>query len=115
MDRFAPLIARRLASLPADAPWRGDAAFVKRLGRLAIASDFGQALAEPSPQRYGRQYVGGWETRNLRMVANVHATFREHPGARVLSVVGSSHKPWFDGLLGQMQGVDIVDAEQVLE
>jgi hypothetical protein len=83
--------------------------------RLAIASDFGQALAEPSPQRYGRQYVGGWETRNLRMAANVHATFREHPGARVLSVVGSSHKPWFDGLLGQMQGVDIVDAEQVLE
>jgi hypothetical protein len=83
--------------------------------RLAIASDFGHALAEPSPQRYGRQYVGGWETRNLRMAANVHATFREHPGARVLSVVGSSHKPWFDGLLGQMQGVDIVDAEQVLE
>ncbi|QDQ74817.1 hypothetical protein FNZ56_09125 [Pseudoluteimonas lycopersici] len=83
--------------------------------RLAIASDFGQALAEPSPQRYGRQYVGGWETRNLRMAANVHATFREHPGARVLSVVGSSHKPWFDGLLEQMQGVDIVDAEQVLE
>jgi hypothetical protein len=83
--------------------------------RLAIASDFGQALAEPSPRHYGRQYVGGWETRNLRMAANVHATFREHPGARVLSLVGSSHKPWFDSLLGQMQGVDIVDAEQVLK
>ncbi|MFT3897524.1 MAG: DUF5694 domain-containing protein [Thermomonas sp.] len=83
--------------------------------RLAIASDFGAALAEPSPSHYGRQYVGGWETRNLRMAANVHATFRERPGARVLSVVGSSHKPWFDSLLGQMQGVDIVDAEQVLK
>ena len=83
--------------------------------RLAIASDFGAALAETSPQHYGRQYVGGWETRNLRMAANVHATFREHPGARVLSVVGSSHKPWFDSLLGQMQGVELVDAEQVLK
>lgn len=83
--------------------------------RLAIASDFGAALAETSPSHYGRQYVGGWETRNLRMAANVHATFREHPGARVLSVVGSSHKPWFDSLLGQMQGVELVDAEQVLK
>lgn len=83
--------------------------------RLAIASDFGAALSEPSPGRYGRQYVGGWETRNLRMAANVHAAFRDHPGARVLCVVGSSHKPWFDDLLGRMQGVDIVDAEQVLK
>lgn len=83
--------------------------------RLAVASDFGQAMADPSARHYGRQYVGGWETRNLRMAANVHATFREHPGARVLSVVGSSHKPWFDDLLGQMLGVQPVDAEQVLK
>jgi hypothetical protein len=83
--------------------------------RLAIDADFGQALRDPSPGRYGRQYVGGWETRNLRMAANVHAAFREHPGARVLCVVGSSHKPWFDALLGQMQGVDLADAEEVLK
>ena len=83
--------------------------------RAAIDADFGQALRDPSPGRYGRQYVGGWETRNLRMAANVHATFRDRPGARVLSIVGSSHKPWFDSLLGQMQGVDIVDAEQALK
>ncbi len=83
--------------------------------RLAIAADFGQALRDPSPQRFGRQYVGGWESRNLHMVANVHVAFRDRPGARVLSIVGSSHKPWFDSLLGQMQGVDVVDALQVLE
>ena len=52
---------------------------------------------------------------SLAIAANVHAAFRERPGARVLSIVGSSHKPWFDGLLGQMQGVDVVDAEQVLK
>lgn len=82
--------------------------------RVAIDADFGQASRDPSPQRFGRQYVGGWEARNLRMVANIRVAFREHPGARVLSVVGASHKPWFDGLLGQMQGVDIVDAGTVL-
>jgi hypothetical protein len=32
----------------------------------------------------------------------------------VLCIVGASHKPWFDGLLGQMQGVDVVDVEKVL-
>ncbi|RAO74930.1 DUF5694 domain-containing protein [Dyella jiangningensis] len=80
-----------------------------------IRSDFGAALGDASPQHYGQIYVAGWETRNLRMVANVHAAFRESPGVRVLSLVGVSHKPWFDNLLGQMQGVDIVDAEKVLE
>lgn len=81
----------------------------------AIASDFGAALRDKSPQHFGQLYVAGWETRNLRMVANVRAAFRDQPGARVLSIVGSSHKPWFDDLLGQMQGVDVVDAEKVLQ
>lgn len=83
--------------------------------RTVVESDFGAALRDASPQRYGRIYVAGWETRNLRMVGNVRAAFRERPGARVLSIVGLSHKPWFDSLLGQMQGVTVVDAEQVLK
>lgn len=83
--------------------------------QTAIESDFGAALRDTSPQHYGQMYVAGWETRNLRMVANVRATFRETPGARVLSIVGATHKPWFDSLLGQMQGVEIVDVEQVLK
>ena len=36
------------------------------------------------------------------------------PGRRVLNIVGASHKPWFDALLGMTQGVEMVDAEQVL-
>jgi hypothetical protein len=83
--------------------------------RTAIENDFGLALRDPSPQHYGRLYVAGWEARNLRMVANVRVAFGEKPGARVLAIVGSSHKPWFDSLLGQMQGVDIVDAAKKLE
>lgn len=73
------------------------------------------ALQAPSSQGYPQEWVAGWEIRNLRMVANIHQTFRQRPGARVLSIVGSSHKPWLDAWLGQMQGVDIVDALKVLE
>ena len=79
-----------------------------------VEADFGANLAHPSPQGYGRFYVGGWEIRNLRMVANIGKTFRGRPGARVLTIVGGMHKPWFDTWLGQMQGVDIVDVQEVL-
>jgi len=73
------------------------------------------AMRSASKERYPQMWVAGWETRNLRMVANIRESFREKPGARVLSIVGSSHKPWFDSWLGQLQGVEIVDVEQVLK
>jgi len=83
--------------------------------RIRADVNAGAALRAKSPEHYPQIWVSGWEIRNLRMVANIHQTFRERPGARVLSIVGSSHKPWFDSWLGQMQGVEIVDAEQVLK
>jgi hypothetical protein len=67
-----------------------------------------------SKEGYPQIWVAGWEIRNLRMVANVRETFREKPGARVLAIVGATHKPWFDSWLGQLQGVDIVDVGQIL-
>ncbi len=73
------------------------------------------AMGAKSPQGYPQMWVAGWEIRNMRMVANIRETFRERPGARVLSIVGASHKPWFDAWLGQLQGVDIVDAEGLLK
>lgn len=82
--------------------------------QLAIAVDFRAALSEGSPQHFGYRYMSGWEIRNLRMVSNVRASFAEQPGARVLAVVGAMHKPWFESFLGQLQGVDIMDAAQVL-
>lgn len=82
--------------------------------QLAISVDFRAALSEGSQEHYGYRYVSGWEIRNMRMVSNVHASFADQPGARVLAVVGAMHKPWFDNWLGQLQGVDIVDAAQVL-
>ena len=72
------------------------------------------ALRAPSEGHHPQAWVAGWEIRNLRMVANVRETFRERPGARVLAMVGVSHKPWFDTWLGQLQGVDVVDVQPLL-
>jgi len=83
--------------------------------QITADSEVGTTMRAKAPHAWPQVWVAGWETRNLRMVANIRATFRERPGARVLSIVGSSHKPWFDSWLGQLQGVDIVDAEQVLK
>lgn len=68
-----------------------------------------------SADTYPQVWVGGWEIRNLRMVANIRETFRERPGARVLTIVGVSHKPWFDHWLGQLQGVVMDEAIDVLK
>jgi len=68
-----------------------------------------------SAEGYPQIWVAGWEIRNLRMVANIRETFRERPGARVLSIVGVSHKPWFDEWLGQLQGVEIVNVAKALD
>lgn len=73
------------------------------------------ALRAKSTTGYPQIWASGWDIRNLRMVANIAETFREKPGARVLSVVGVSHKPWFDQWLGQLQGVDVVDVATALE
>lgn len=80
----------------------------------AFTYDFGAALNEPSPEHYGRTYVGWWETRNLRMVANIRAAMTPHPGVRVLVIVGSSHKGYFDAYLGMMHDVRIANALAVL-
>jgi hypothetical protein len=73
------------------------------------------AMRANSADSYPQMWVGGWEIRNLRMVANIRETFRERPGARVLTIVGVSHKPWFDQWLGQLQGVVMDDAIEVLK
>jgi hypothetical protein len=84
---------------------------------LAVRADGNvrAALRAKSPEGYPQMWVAGWEVRNLRMVANIRETFRERPGARVLSIVGVTHKPWFDAWLGQLQGVDIADVATVLK
>lgn len=80
----------------------------------AYQSDWGAALTEPSPHAYGRRYVGYWETRNLRMVANIREVLGRDPGTRLLAIVGASHKGYYEAYLSQMRDVTLVDVEPVL-
>ncbi|MFZ6816153.1 DUF5694 domain-containing protein [Undibacterium sp. Rencai35W] len=86
-----------------------------KVGRAFINADFGGALKQHSPELYGRQYVAWWEARNLRMVANIRSAFGNQPGARVLVIVGASHKPYFDAYLNMMHEVKLVDSITVLK
>jgi len=76
--------------------------------------DFGPAMNEPSAQRFGREYVGYWETRNLRMAANIRDVLAVTPGERLLVIVGASHKGYLEAYLHQMHDVRIVDAAPLL-
>jgi len=81
---------------------------------LAYASDFGAALVEPSPGRYGRRYVSYWETRNLRMVANMREVLGRSPGSKLLAIVGVSHKGYYEAYLSQMRDVELIDVLPML-
>jgi Family of unknown function (DUF5694) len=82
--------------------------------RLTYESDFGAAMNDRSTSQYGRNYVGYWETRNLRMVANIRDVLGMTPGKRALVIVGASHKGYIDAYLNMMHDVRLADAATVL-
>jgi hypothetical protein len=82
--------------------------------RTYIDIDHRAAVGGGGAGMCGRHYVAWWETRNLRMAANIRAAMGSRPGARVLNIVGASHKPYYDLYLGQMADAVIVDALSVL-
>ena len=82
--------------------------------RTYIDIDHRAAVGSSGAGTCGRHYVAWWETRNLRMVANIRAAMGGRPGARVLNIVGASHKPYYDLYLSQMADAVIVDAAAVL-
>lgn len=80
----------------------------------AYASDFGAVLQDPSAEAFGRRYLAYWETRNLRMVANIREVIGRKAGTRMLAIVGASHKPYYEAYLEQMRDVELVDVMPVL-
>lgn len=80
----------------------------------AYKGDFGATFVEPSPQGFGRQYLGYWETRNLRMVSNIREVLGQRPGMRMLAIVGASHKGYYEAYLNQMHDVRLVGADAAL-
>ena len=83
--------------------------------RAAITSDMGRAALDHSPKLYGRQYLSWFENRNLRMAANIRGAFATRPDARVLVIVGATHKGYLDAYLDMMQDVRLIDAMQFLK
>jgi Family of unknown function (DUF5694) len=81
----------------------------------AYLSDWGAALQETSPQAYGRWYVAYWETRNLRMVANIREVLGRRPGTRLLAIVGASHKGYYEAYLNQMRDAELDDIALLLK
>ena len=81
---------------------------------VAFNSDFGATLVEPSPEGFGRNYLGYWETRNLRMVANMRDVLGQHPCTRMLTIVGASHKGYYEAYLNLMHDVQLVSSYEVL-
>ncbi len=81
---------------------------------LAIG-EHGLATSQDSPGLYGRQYTAWWEVRNERMAANIRASFANQPGAKVLVIVGGTHKPYLENYLDQIHEVQLVDAMKVLQ
>lgn len=83
--------------------------------REYVRIDHQRAMQTASPKNFGRAYLAWWEVRNLRMVANIRAAFALRPGARVLNVVGASHKAFYDAYLQMMGDVVLVDVDTVLK
>lgn len=83
-------------------------------GRMDSDFQWLSMISRESPGNAGRMRVAAWETRNLRMAANIREVATLHPGGRILVIVGSAHKPWLDAYLSMMMDVQIVDASRVL-
>lgn len=79
-----------------------------------MRGDFAAAAADVSSDRTGRLYLAYWEGRNLNMVANIRVAFGDRPGARVLAIVGSSHKPYFERYLSTQSDLQIIDVGNLL-
>lgn len=84
-------------------------------GRALTDADHRAAMRDQAPSFPGRQYLAWWETRNLRMVANIRAAAGNRPGARVLNIVGAAHKPFYDAYLSMLPDIVVRDVRTVLE
>jgi Family of unknown function (DUF5694) len=80
-----------------------------------IETDFRDALKLPGPDYYGQQYYAFNDLRNWRMVANIVEVSANDPGARVLNIVGASHKAYYEAYLDMVPYVELVDMEVVLK
>ena len=84
-------------------------------GFKQMGCDWKRTMNDDAPEQYGRKYTLGWQARNLRMVALIMTAATNKPGGKVLSIVGASHKPYFEAYLDQMHDVEVVSTDKILE
>lgn len=84
------------------------------IGRGDADGQWLSMINRESPNGVGRTRVAMWETRNLRQIAHIREVSAHYPGRRLLVIVGSAHKPWFDAYLRMMSDIEVVDAARVL-
>jgi len=82
--------------------------------RRQMDCDWKRTMNDAEPEQYGRKYTMGWQARNLRMVSLIMTAALTEPGGRVLSIVGASHKPYFEAYLNQMHDIEIIETDTVL-
>ncbi len=82
--------------------------------RQQMDCDFKRTMNDDEQEGYGRRYTMNWQARNLRMVSLIMEAAATKPGGRVLSIVGSSHKPYQEAYLDQMHDVEIINTDVVL-
>lgn len=86
----------------------------ERMQELAIAADFGKAAVTTKNDNVTRNYLAWWQARGLRMAANVIEAAGNRPGAKVLVIVGASHKAYFEAYLDQMHDIELVEVNDIL-
>jgi len=84
------------------------------IGRTDSDGQWLSMMTRDTPNHVGRARVAFWEARNLRQIAHIREVSARYPGQRLLVIVGSAHKPWFDAYLRMMSDVEVVDATRAL-
>jgi hypothetical protein len=85
-----------------------------RAGRLDAERQWLARLESGEHAGAHRRRVAAWETRNLRMAANIREATARHPGKRILVLVGSAHKPYLESYLRSMSDLRLVPVADVL-
>lgn len=73
------------------------------------------AMKERTEGNVGRKRVAAWESRNLRIAANIREASARAPGGRVLVIIGATHKLWLEAYLGMMSDIEIVSTDTILK
>jgi hypothetical protein len=83
-------------------------------GRRDAENQWLARLETGAHQDVHRRRIAAWESRNLRMAANVREASARHPGQRILVLVGSAHKAYLEAYLRMMSDVRIVPAAEII-